>query len=121
MTATMTNAEFERWWEGLSQPDHDFETYNLLGHNFYGRDRSWVTTFEECIPGYGEIWECAGEILDYARTHEPSNGIPGAYLQTSGGAYNGQWKCVLWGTQGWGKTGPAAVQKAFVKAHKVTP
>ncbi len=85
---TMTDDEFEKWWEGLGERERDFEVYDLLGHNLSGRDREWVENFEECVPGYTTIWQCAGEVLDYARTHEPPEGCPTPEIRAGLDAYS---------------------------------
>lgn len=104
--ATMTDAEFEAWWEGLSEWERSLEVRSYLN-----------------VPDV-EPWSVAGYLLDYARTHEPPLGRedipPRVWLEGIKPDHMLHAYVVeLWQTTAGGPTGPAAVQKAFVKAHKV--
>lgn len=127
----MTEHQFEEWWEGLG------DIRRLLAVEDCFMDDSVLFKHVSNLTEYANGWPLAGFLLDYARTHEPPTWKAAGCAACVG--INPQVDCprkaelhgvqdnedglrywaLIWGVEAEGPTGPAAVQKAFVKAHKV--
>ncbi len=106
----MTDAEFEKWWEGLRKVQRTIAVLGIVDQEGYPR-----------LPRPGG-WPMAGYLLDYACTHEPPAHIKMTSILDRScvrSVGNVGWVAYLWSVSASGVTGPAAVAKAFVKAHKV--
>ncbi len=111
----MTDEEFEQWWEGL---DRLYRVPTVL--DYLDAESYWKAL--RLLDG----WPLAGFLLEYARTHKPPDGHEGhpvvSEILLAGNSRSEKlgYHAYLWGWEAEAPTGPEAVSKAFVKAHKVT-
>ncbi|MEW6016445.1 MAG: hypothetical protein AB1760_00060 [Pseudomonadota bacterium] len=174
-SATMTNEEFEKWWEGLGVRERDAETAKCLGLNVVAMD--WPCGYDpeyeesehyeacqfpdnpltshlydeqgpiyverpdhwppkvgpdgqrrarvEPVPFYHRDASAMLFLLDYASAHKPLNGRHDEHgsrrvvLISHNDFGKSGYYAHVWHAEAEADTGPAAVQKAFVKAFRV--